>query len=146
LHHRRKYKGVEHIVQFQSFWLVGLLGRTAQQGLQGLLINFFSQLCIFDGLEGIGSCLIALSLFGSLLFNLFSIFGSCFFLFEPSGVMLDPDSFFYFPFLLVKDKLINLFRVYLIVFLAPLDLFHFLHFVLALFEDVFSVVAYNIRV
>lgn len=90
------------------------MGFASKQGLQILNINLFSQFGISNRLQGIGASLISLLLFGSLLFHFFGVLGASFFLFEPGGVVLNPNIFLEFAFLLVEDELVDFFRVYLV--------------------------------
>ena len=79
----------------------------SKQGLQILNINLLSQFGVSNRLEGIGASLISLLLFGPLLFHFFTVLAAGLLLFEPGGVVLDPDVFLELAFLLVEDELVD---------------------------------------
>jgi len=119
---------VENFVQLHQGRLGRLLRRTAQEGLQFLRVNFFSQLGALDGFECICIDFLSLLLFGPLLLNFVSFFiGLCLLLLKPSCVVLNPDVLLDLSLFLIENELINFFRVDIISFFLDVQ-----NFVLAL--------------
>lgn len=79
-HHLRSSEGIKHGVQTHPFRF-GLLRRAAQKRLQVLDIHLLTQLGVFDGLESVGTGLVALLLLGALLFYLFRVLAASLFFF-----------------------------------------------------------------
>jgi hypothetical protein len=94
-------------------------------------------------LKGIGSCLVTLLLFGTLLLDLIAVLGTRLLLLQPGRVVLDTDVLLQLPLLLVEDELVDLLRVDL--FSLPLLHLH-RDFALALLEDTVGHIAQSLRV
>jgi hypothetical protein len=97
------------------------VGLATQQSLQVFYVHFLAQLGVADGLKGIGACLVALLLLGTLLLDLLAVLGPCLLLLQPGGVVLDPNVLLQLALLLIEDELVDFLRVNLIC----LPLLHF---------------------